>query len=89
VLEGLEEMRMADVARIEKFTSSELAMLRGRLMKSRTDSWQAAELVSDFLAGRGYGVNANAMRSAVPELAVLRASHDAIQAMLETVAYVM
>jgi len=80
---------MAEVAKIEKFTSSELAMLRERLLKSRTDSWQAAELVSDFLVGRGYGVNAGAMRTAVPGLAMLRASHDAMQAMPETVAYVM
>ncbi len=80
---------MAEVAKIEKFQSSDLAMLRDMLMKSRTDSWQAAELVSEFLAGRGYGVNAKAMRTAAPELAVPRASHDAMQAMLETVAYVM
>ena len=58
-------------------------------MKVRTDSWQAAELVSDFLAGRGYGVNAKLMRAALPELAVLSRSHDAMQSLLETVAYVM
>ena len=80
---------MADDAKIEKFTPSELAVLRGKLMKLRSDSWQAAELVADFLAGRGYGVNANAMRIAVPELAMLRVSHETMQAMLETVAYVM
>jgi hypothetical protein len=80
---------MAEAAKIEKFTPTELATLRGKLMKWRTDSWQAAELVSDFLAGRGYGVNAKVMRTAVPELAVLSWSHDAMQSLLETVAYVM
>jgi hypothetical protein len=80
---------MAEAAQIEKFPPSELASLRGKLMKLRTDSWQAAELVSDFLAGRGYGVNAGAMRTAVPELIVLRGSHEKMQSMLETVAYVM
>ncbi len=80
---------MSDDAKIEKFSPCELAMLRGKLMKMRSDSWQAAELVAEFLAGRGYGVDAEAMRTAVPELGMLRSSHDAMQAMLETVAYVM
>jgi len=80
---------MAEAAKIEKFHTNDLAMLRVMLMKSRTDSWQAAELVSDFLAGRGYGVNPKAMRTAVAELAMLRDSHDAMQSVLETVAYVM
>jgi len=80
---------MAEAAKIEKFSSDELTTLRDKLMRSRTDSWQAAELVSDFLAGRGYGVNTYAMRMVVAELAMLRASHDAMQSALETVAYVM
>lgn len=78
---------MAEAAMIEKFTPTDLTALREQLMKLRSDSWQAAELVSDFLAGRGYGVNGKAMRTV--ELAVLRGSHDAMQSLLETVAYVM
>jgi len=80
---------MAEAAKIEKFTPTDLAALREQLMKSRSDSWQAAELVSDFLQGRGYGVNTKAIRTALPELAVLSGSHDAMQSLLETVAYVM
>ncbi len=80
---------MSESIKIEKFTPTELASLRVELMRLRSDSWQAAEFVSDFLAGRGYGVNAAAMRTAVPELAVLRGSHDAMQSLLESVAYVM
>jgi len=81
--------RMGEATKIEKFTPRELSALKAKLMTLRTDSWQAAEFVSDFLAGRGYGVDCDAMRTAVPELAVLRSSHDSMQSMLETVAYVM
>jgi hypothetical protein len=80
---------MAEVAKIEKFTPSELASLRVELMKSKMDSWQAADLLSKFLAGRGYGVNSDAMRNALPQIAVLRSSPDVMQSVLETVAYVM
>lgn len=80
---------MAEAAKIEKFSPTDLTNLQVKLMKLRGDSWQAAELVSDFLSGRGYGVDAQAMRTAVAELAMLRDSHDAMQSLLETVAYVM
>jgi hypothetical protein len=77
------------MAQIEKFSPDELADLRSDLMKFQMDSWQAAEFVSSFLAERGYGVNSNAMRSAVPHLDIQRGSREIMQAMLETVAYVM
>jgi hypothetical protein len=80
---------MAEAAKIEKFTPTELTNLQVKLMKLRSDSWQAAELVSDFLSGRGYGVDAQTIRSAVAELAVLRGSHERMQTLLETMAYVM
>jgi hypothetical protein len=80
---------MSEVAMIEKFTDSDLANLRNELMKSRIDSWQAADFVAAFLAGRGYGVNANAMRKAVARMAILSGSREAMQKVLETVAYVM
>jgi len=80
---------MAEIAMIEKFTASELAGLRNELIKSKIDSWQAADVVSTFLAGRGYGVNAKAMRKALPRLDIRAGSPEAMQAALETVAYVM
>jgi len=80
---------MAEVAKIEKFTPCDLANLRNELRKSKTDAWQAADMVSSFLAGRGYGVNAYAMRTAVPHLAILGNSHEVMQSVLEKVAYVM
>jgi hypothetical protein len=80
---------MAEEARIEKFTSGELAKLRNEMMKCKMDSWQTADMVSAFLAGRGYGVNANAMRTAIPQMAMVGGSHEAMQAVLETCAFVM
>jgi len=80
---------MAEVAKIEKFTPSDLTNLRSELRKSKMDSWQAADIVSSFLAGRGYGVNADAMRTAVPYLEILGGSHGVMQSVLERVAYVM
>lgn len=83
---------MAEESRIEKFSMSELARLRSELMQSGIDSWQAADVVSTFLIDRGYGVDSSAMRSAVTLLEPFRTSLDAMdtmQAVLETVAYVM
>ncbi len=83
---------MADEARIEKFSMSELSRLRGELMQSGIDSWQAADVVSTFLVDRGYGVDSFAARKAVAKLEAFRGTleaMDTIQAVLETVAYVM
>jgi hypothetical protein len=80
---------MSETASVEKFSMSELEKLRGDLMQSGIDSWQAAEVVSAFLAGRGYGVNSVTMRDAVTRLDAFGGSIDTMQAVLETVAYVM
>jgi hypothetical protein len=80
---------MAELAKIEKFTSDELDNLRNELLKSKMDSWQLADLVSSFLAGRGYGVDTEIMREAAPRLAIPGGSHESMQALLEAVAYVM
>ena len=80
---------MAEIARIEKFTAADLQTLRNELRKSKIDSWQAADVVSSFLAGRGYGVDSSEMRNAVPGLDILGGSHERMQAVLERVAYVM
>lgn len=94
-LEIIEEMRMAEVAKrmaevakIE-FTRCDLTNLRSELRKFKMDSWQAADIVSCFLAGRGYGVNVKAMRSAAPHVAIMEDSPEVLQSMLEKIAYVM
>ncbi len=80
---------MARDSKVEKFSMSELASLRSELVQSGIDSWQAADVVCTFLAGRGYGVNTTLMRDAVLKLDPFGGSTDAMQEVLETVAYVM
>ncbi len=83
---------MGDQSKVEKFSMSELSNLRSELMQSGIDSWQAADVVSAFLVGRGYGVNTATVRAAVTRMDPYSASIDAMdtmQAVLETVAYVM
>lgn len=79
---------MATKIMVEKFSPAELSNLRSDLLQSGFDSWQAAEVVSVFLAGRGYGASAFEVRNAVTEMDVF-ASTESIQTVLEKVAYVM
>lgn len=86
---------MADGSKVEKFSMSELANLRNQLQEYRSDLWQAADVVSAFLAGRGYGVNMTTMRQAVFMMDAFNGSANEVQSMnamqaaLEAVAYVM
>ena len=74
---------------IEKFPALELQELREGLLQNGLDSWQAAELVSSFLAGRGYGVSRQSARDAVARLEGIGCSMDCMQAELEKLAMVM
>ena len=80
---------MADERRIEKFPAAELAGLRTELLQSGVDSWQAAQMVTSFLAGRGYGVSADAAREAIVRLEGNACSIECMQRELERMAYVM
>ncbi len=80
---------MAQDSRIEKFPAAELAGLRTELLQSGFDSWQAAELVTSFLAGRGYGVNPAVVREAVVRLEGNACTLECMQQELEHMAYVM
>lgn len=80
---------MASDSRIEKFPAAELAGLRTELLQSGVDSWQAAELVTSYLAGRGYGVNPTMVREAVVRLEGNLCTIECMQKELEGVAYVM
>lgn len=79
---------MADERRIEKFPVAELAGLRTELMQTGMDSWQAAELVTTFLSGRGYGANPEIVRDLVQRLEG-HSSLEFMQRELERAAYVM
>ena len=80
---------MTGAGRIEKFAANELANLRSELMQSGIDLWQAAEVLSAFLAGRGYGVIQEQARDAVLRLEGAGCSHECMQSELERVALVM
>jgi hypothetical protein len=75
--------------KIEKFAANELANLRDEMMRSGIDNWQAAEVLSAFLAGRGYGVIPEQARDAVLRLEGAGCSHECMQLELERVALVM
>ncbi len=74
---------------IEKFAEADLSGLRDDLLKSGLDSWQAADLISSFLAGRGYGVSNHAARKAASRLESHGCSLKCIQEELEKLAMVM
>jgi hypothetical protein len=72
---------------IEKFSAAELTNLRNEL-RGQLDSWQAAELAANFLAGHGYGASAEKLREAITSVEMSRCSNECLQAALEGVAYV-
>jgi hypothetical protein len=74
---------------IEKFTATDLASLREELMQSGLDSWQAGELISAFLSGRGYGVSNHAARGAASRIESVGCSLQCMQEELEKLALVM
>lgn len=80
---------MAETGKIERFAANELTNLRDELMRSGIDVWQAAEVLSAFLAGRGYGVTPEQARDAVVRLEGAGCSHECMQSELERVALVM
>jgi hypothetical protein len=75
--------------KIEKFAATDLTELRRELQQSGLDSWQAAELVSSFLSGRGYGVASDDLRSATTRIDTFTCSIQRIQEELEKVALFM
>ncbi len=71
---------------IEKFTPSDLLTLRSELLQSGVDSFQAAEIVANFLSGRGYGISSHEARSVVARIESPGITPELIQAELESVA---
>jgi hypothetical protein len=78
-----------DFCTIEKFTPSDLLTLRGELLQSGVDSFQAAEIVANFLSGRGYGVSSHEARGVASKIELPGITAEKIQAELELVARVM
>ena len=73
---------------IEKFSATELTNLRNELVRGQLDSWQAADLAANFLAGHGYGASAENLRQAITSIEMSRCTIDCLQAALEGVAFI-
>ncbi|MEO6924513.1 MAG: hypothetical protein ABI142_11860 [Bryocella sp.] len=74
---------------VEKFNPQELITLRDELMQSGVDSFQAADIVSNFLTGRGYGCSTHEARALVGNIETQGMTAEYIQVELERVARVM
>jgi hypothetical protein len=72
-----------------KFTPSEIASLRTDLLQMNMDHWQAAEMLSSFLTGRGYGVNRQLAREAIARLEKEHCAVDVMHQELDRLALVM
>ncbi len=78
-----------DKVLVEKFTPSDLVALRGELLRSGVDSFQAAEIVTSFLSGRGYGISSHEARGVASRIEVPGVTAEGIQKELELVALAM
>lgn len=74
---------------MERFSDTDLASLRSELLQSGLDSWQAAELISCFLSGRGYGVSSHGAREAATRIESVGCSFESMHRELEKLALVM
>ena len=74
---------------VEKFTPSDLVALRTELLRSGVDSFQAAEIVTSFLSGRGYGISSHEARGVASRIEVPGVTAEGIQLELERVALAM
>ena len=73
----------------EQFPAHELKNLREELMQSGLDSFQAAELISGFLAQHGYGVSSVDARTTVSSIEIVGCTLPRLQEELEKIAMVM
>ena len=72
----------------EKFPPDQLQTLRNELMQSGLDSFQAAELLSAFLAQHGYGVSHDEARTAASRIESVNFSLPCMQEELERIAFI-
>jgi hypothetical protein len=72
-----------------KFTIAEVSAIRDRLMGRTPDPFAIAEIVQDFVVGRGFGISSNAALDAAIKIGASGYSFAAFQNELEAVALVM
>ncbi len=73
----------------EKFPDDQLHLLRVELLRSGLDSFQVGELLAAFLTQHGYGVSADAARTAAVRIEAAGCAIGSLEAELEKLAYVM
>jgi hypothetical protein len=83
------EAKVDPTSKIEQFSATHLGNLRTALMSFAIDSWQAADVLSTFLTGRGYGISPQGARDAIARLEGTDRALDSMQKELERVAVVM
>jgi hypothetical protein len=72
----------------EKFSTMEVAVLRSELLQGGLDARDAADLMQNFLAGRGYGVSLEAARAAAYKVEGSGCSLEVMQRELERIAWI-
>ena len=73
----------------EMFATADLSTLRANLLQSGLDSWQAGEVISAFLSGRGFGVSHNEARRAATRIESFGCSIQCLREELSRLALVM
>ena len=74
---------------LEKFSVTELAVLRNELVQNGLDAFQAAELFKLFLAGRGFGASQEAAMDAASKINHSGCDISVMQKELSNLAWVM
>jgi hypothetical protein len=72
----------------EKFSTMEVVVLRSELLQGGLDARDAADLMQNFLAGRGYGVSLEAARAAAYKVEGSGCSLEVMQRELERIAWI-
>ncbi len=73
----------------DTFTQADLFNLREELQQAGIDSWQAGELISSFLSGRGYGVSNTEARTAASRIESLGCNLQCMKEELSRLALIM
>ncbi len=73
----------------EKFSADDLRFLRTGLQHTGLDSFQVAQLITGFLAQRGYGVSTADAHAAVASIEAAGCTLPCLQEQLEKLALVM
>lgn len=74
---------------VERFSEADLAGLREELRRPHLDTWQIGDVISNYLALRGYGVSKDEARTMISRIEKTGYSLRSMQEELEKLALVM